>query len=153
MRVSQLLIGRIGQTLYRSDPDACETGVHDLVQIADGHCVRFYPGVGCLVGEPWNGCSGLGRIVFTNDINCGPGVPVTAVTDGRGVGSYACGGNFRDTNANVGLPCTTADTNPCNVATGNKYQSETDYVAANGQLRLVRHYNSASTSGAMRSPG
>ncbi len=34
--------------------------------------------------------------------------------------------------------------NPCNVATGNKYESETDYSATNG-LAFVRHYNSQDT--------
>ncbi len=35
--------------------------------------------------------------------------------------------------------------NPIHPATGNKYQTETDYVAATGGLRFTRYYNSQST--------
>jgi YD repeat-containing protein len=142
--------GKVGQTLYSSDLDACETGVYDLVSIAPGDCVKFYPQFGCLVGRPENGCSGLGRIVWTNTINCGPGVPISAVINGLGTGAYGCGGTHRDTLVNLAKPCRSADTNPCDVATGNKYQVETDYVSADGQLKLVRHYNSFARKGFSR---
>jgi YD repeat-containing protein len=33
--------------------------------------------------------------------------------------------------------------NPCDAATGNKYQSEDDYRSGDGLLRFTRHYNSA----------
>ena len=40
--------------------------------------------------------------------------------------------------------CSNAVGNPCNAATGNKYQFEVDYAAPNaGGLQLARHYNSS----------
>ncbi|HET7832644.1 MAG TPA: DUF6531 domain-containing protein, partial [Gallionella sp.] len=44
---------------------------------------------------------------------------------------------------NNGCPKTTAGTNPCNAANGNKYQRETDYIGAGGYpLKFERVYNS-----------
>jgi YD repeat-containing protein len=36
---------------------------------------------------------------------------------------------------------TTKDGNPCDAATGSKYQSETDFALANGSLKVQRHYS------------
>jgi YD repeat-containing protein len=36
----------------------------------------------------------------------------------------------------------TRDGNPCDAATGNKYQTETDFTLANGTLKVQRHYSS-----------
>ena len=142
--------GRVGATLYSSELDACEIGVHDLVDIADGDCVKFYPQYGCLVGRPDNGCSGRGRIVYTPEVKCAPGVALSAIINGLGIGAYGCGGSHRDTPVNLANACRSADTNPCDAATGNKYQVETDYLSADGQLRLIRHYNSFSRKGFRR---
>ena len=45
-----------------------------------------------------------------------------------------------------GDPCENGEGNPCNVATGNKYQIETDIVRHARQLELVRAYNSRNLS-------
>lgn len=47
-----------------------------------------------------------------------------------------------------GMPdCENAKGNPINTATGNKYQSEVDYVDAAGRLVLQRHFNSRTSIG------
>ncbi len=51
-----------------------------------------------------------------------------------------------DPDKNLGDQCC-LEGNPVNVTTGNKYQSETDYVGANGSLTFARHYNSGAWKG------
>lgn len=47
-----------------------------------------------------------------------------------------------DRDKNLGAPCV-REGNPCNVATGNKFQAEVDYTAPNvGRLEYIRYYNS-----------
>jgi RHS repeat-associated protein len=43
---------------------------------------------------------------------------------------------------NAGNQCLVLRGNPLNIATGNKYQAETDYSRADGGLNLTRYYNS-----------
>ena len=57
-------------------------------------------------------------------------------------GRYYCAGQDWVDNKNLGMPDDCAG-NPCNVATGNKFQEETDFVVpAVGGLRFSRYYNS-----------
>jgi YD repeat-containing protein len=140
--------GRIGKNLYSTEKDACETGIFDIGTLPDGWCVRSYPGEGCYVGAPWNNCTGIGRM-YIGDIDCGAGTPVSSRFDGRGSGGYGCGGSVVNTGAMVGRPRACVK-NPCDAATGNKYQAETDYVSADGQLRLIRYYNSFTMGGFRR---
>ncbi|MEW8051814.1 MAG: DUF6531 domain-containing protein [Candidatus Thiodiazotropha sp.] len=48
---------------------------------------------------------------------------------------------------------TTKDGNPCDAATGNKYQTETDYTLANGSLKVLRHYSSQGLGGGFNNLG
>ncbi len=52
-----------------------------------------------------------------------------------------CYSNIADKNLGCSSPDSSAG-NPCNAATGNKYQAESDYTSTNSGLVLQRHYNS-----------
>ena len=55
-------------------------------------------------------------------------------------------GRFLDRNS--GAPKTCGGTNPCNLATGNKFQQEIDYIGSGPHpLRFIRSYNSAPVPG------
>ncbi len=77
-------------------------------------------GVACPAGQTWNSTSQSCEISGPT-----PPTPEQARAEKNGGQPPNCG---------VG--------NPCNPATGNKYQPETDYVGGDGAPSIVRHYNS-----------
>ena len=52
-----------------------------------------------------------------------------------------------DLDKNKGPDCGDGEGNPCSPGSGNKYQSFVDYRSADGQLSVVRHYNSLNPTG------
>ncbi|MGE3622781.1 MAG: DUF6531 domain-containing protein, partial [Bdellovibrionales bacterium] len=111
-----------------------------------------------LIKNPANVCSGLGCF---NDHNAGhwsAGPPAAAAaTSAKNSGNSAGGeGGMSDGVNNGDCVCPESASamqpnafvgNPINAATGNKYQSETDFAGSpNTKLSLVRAYNSLGTA-------
>lgn len=81
-------------------------------------------------------------LYFDRLYGCNPGFILQAA----GTEKYCVGPKKVDRDRQKGLP-ESCEGNPCNVATGNKFQAETDYIAPNfGGLAFVRSYNTFSGS-------
>jgi RHS repeat-associated protein len=135
----------ITSRLYGSPAAACLTGYGDMMEPGLGQwCPSYWGPADCRFGKAENGCMGIGNL-NVGFLDCGS----NALFIGRRPNGEAdavwwgCIGTVPDPRTNVGKASGCRGTgNPCDTATGNKYQDESDYVAPNGQLRLVRHYNS-----------
>jgi RHS repeat-associated protein len=103
--------------------------------------------------EPLPSCStnyhAQGSVSMMRDIACPPGMTGashgTIVVGGQTYSSWYCTSNGVAPMKTLGKPekdCGALTTNPIHIATGNKFQAETDYVAAGeGGLRFERFYN------------
>jgi len=144
---------RYSPNVYPNAERACIQGYEDLKPWFGGwdKCAKFYPATGgCAQGNPPL-CEGIGSSVSYSPHDCGAN-PVNVQWDPNGVIATSCSADSLNTASNLGKETCTAcfGTNPSNVATGNKYELVTDYVSADGQLKLVRAYNSMGSGSGRR---
>jgi len=139
---------------YEEVASACHASIHDYIDPPSLFCTRQcwryanygdprYGGSGGMRDQCTWGAFTIESYQFPPEGTCGP--------DEDYVGPGQCApksvpGKSKDELRQAKNSCETARDsaygNPCDAATGHKYQTETDYRGAKGALKLNRHYNS-----------